>query len=808
MSRKSRHRAGLASSFAAVAAAATIGLLTAGSAAAVDTGTTVPDPQTTNVPYLAWAGEQIRLVKCFDAPAVDASNASAFDFSRVRAEFLVEDWSGDSSSKPQVEDPTVKLFFSRSRDQVCAQGDAISLDPGMARIELDVTDDAGVLGVLGGGPAQPVVKHQFLAGWMTINRPSLRELAASDFARSATAAATNVLGDPAGDGHFVAGAKPGILGVNVTGSMPMNAKWAALVGASTVTLPNDWSTLATALATDANPADANPAMRWDIHDNETDVEGHVLGSACGGGTLTAQDAVDNCLGGGPDGPFSRVFGDLSAAGTSVGPFDPLRANETLLSNGTLDAGDAPMPAARIDVSIAPNSGGPADIGGIGSLAPQSKAQSYSRDFTGNPTPHNLYAPFYSAYLPATAAPNDAASGIDGPATGNDFTGFLNADPQYRFWNIAYTFATNAGGATNCLRSSRDPQTATPMTNRGDFYQLPSGASSVAVYTDEHGEAQVRYVPGTGFYFNSLIQNGGAILNANGGCDLQNVGLLGTADISAVARYPYKPVDYPAMASNAVHKDVKSLWSKTLSYFPKGSGSANANARIVVAHAQDITGAPFADEVVCFSSDAESMTWFNGTIHGINLSGTGLARDPKGGHRLCVRTDANGNAAVEVLESNSVHVNVIADFANEGILRSIDVDFTTPGSTVANPGPSTTPGAPGTTTPSPSLIKKITPGLGPSGSNHSNVARVTFSRLVKRAHGHSYITVRVASRAGHVTIQLRLTLVTVSRHRDHAGRIHLSRIVRHRTITRTVSANRLVRITLPATVSAAKVVILH
>jgi hypothetical protein len=305
---------------------------------------------------------------------------------------------------------------------------------------------------------------------------------------------------------------------------------------------------------------------------------------------------------------------------------------------------------------------------------------------------------------------------------------------------------------------------------------------VAVYTDEHGEVQVRFVPGAGFYFNSLIKNGGAILNANGGCDLQNVGLLGTANISAVARYPYKPVDYPAMASNMVRKDVKSLWSKTLSYFPKGSGSANANARIVVAHAQDITGAPFTDEVVCFSSDAESMTWFNGTINGINLSGTHLGRDPKGGHRLCVRTDANGNAAIEVFESKSVHVNVIGDFTNEGILRGLDVDFTTPGSTVSNPGPSTTPGAPGTTTPSPSVIHKVTPGLGSPGPSHSNAARLTFSRLVMRTHGHSYITVRVASRARSVMIQLRLTLVTVSRDRDHAGKIRVSRIVLHRTIT--------------------------
>ncbi len=180
MSRKHKLKAGLASILATLGGAAALGMLSVGSAGAT---ATPPDPQTTNVPYLAWAGEQIRMVKCFEAPSVDATSGPKFNFSAVRAEFLVEDWSGDPNFKPQIEDPTVKLFFSRTRDQVCAQGDAIALDPGMARIELDVTDSAGVLGLpSGGGPADPMLKHQFLAGWMTLNDPSLKELAASDFA--------------------------------------------------------------------------------------------------------------------------------------------------------------------------------------------------------------------------------------------------------------------------------------------------------------------------------------------------------------------------------------------------------------------------------------------------------------------------------------------------------------------------------------------------------------------------------------------------------------------------------------------------
>ena len=129
---------------------------------------------------------------------------------------------------------------------------------------------------------------------------------------------------------------------------------------------------------------------------------------------------------------------------------------------------------------------------------------------------------------------------------------------------------------------------------------------MAVYTDNHGEAQVQYVPGEGFYFDSLIA-GGAIpaVNADGGCDLQSLynvpDSLGTSAITAVARYPFKPTDSPDVTSNTVTKSVTSLWSKTLGFDPKGTGPGDVNSRIVIAHAQDIDGTPFAGEVVCFSS---------------------------------------------------------------------------------------------------------------------------------------------------------------------------------------------------------------
>jgi hypothetical protein len=797
MRRKARLRAWTT---ALLALCATAGYAAVPSVASASNG---PDPQTTNVPYLAWAGEQVRLEKCFDASNVTADNAGSFDFSSVRAEFLVEDWSGTSQA-PQIEDPTVKLFYSYTLGEVCAMGDAISLDPGLARIELDVTDNAGVLGFPGWGPADPVLKHQFLAGWMTLNDPTLSELSSSDFASTAQSAAANFLGDPSGNGEFNPGNKPGILDVKVTGNLPLNGPLGPLVGASSVTLPNDWAQLANALATDSNPMDTNPASRWDISGDDSDYSLHSINSGCADAQSVSVDAIDNCTGGSDTGPFSTVFG-LSSANT-VGPYDPVRQQDTLLSNGTLDQWDAPMPAARIDVTIGQNSGGASDISGVGSLAPQSKDMSYSRDFTGNPTPDNLYAPFYNEYIPSTSANDgDASSGIDGPATGNDFVGFLNSDPEYHFWDIAYTLAKNTSVTTQCLRysASDDPQADSPTANPGDYYGTPSGASSVVVYTDEHGEAQAQYVPGEGYYFNSLIHNGSANVNADGGCDLQSLynvpDGLGTASITATAMYPYKSVDYPSMTSGSITKSVTSLWSKTLAYFPKGTGAANNNSRIVVAHAQDIDGTPFAGEVVCFSANGESMDWFNGTVDGINLSDTSPAADPKGTGtgRVCVTTDSNGNAAVEVLESNPVSVDVIADFTNEGILRDISVDYSTAGSSGGTPPPntsgSTSGGSTGTAPPSSSVLSSVAPTLLPTGSPavKSNKARITMLRLVTPARGQHYLLVKISSGSRSAKLRLRLVERVASAGGRHA------RITRTRVVT--ITTNRTVKVVVPASV---------
>ena len=102
------------------------------------------DPQTTNIPYLAWRGEQIRLVKCH--PDIGEAGASV--------DWLVESWTGPGE-KPQIETSTITGF------EDCVAADIVSLEPGLARVKLVVADEAGT----------PILKHQFLTIWMSLNTP-------------------------------------------------------------------------------------------------------------------------------------------------------------------------------------------------------------------------------------------------------------------------------------------------------------------------------------------------------------------------------------------------------------------------------------------------------------------------------------------------------------------------------------------------------------------------------------------------------------------------------------------------------------
>jgi hypothetical protein len=766
-----------------------------------------PNPLSTNVPYLAWRGEHVRLVKCTgDLPQSDIDAITAADtrsgpgiwFPDVKADVLVEDWSGLSDFQPQVAPGTVDLYLSN--DGLCVKADVISQKAGLAMLKLVVTLDQSspLYDVL--FPSEILGVHQFLAGWMNLESPSLTELP--------------VGGDAATLNSFTASDDPthdGVLRAQVTGNMPLGNNFSELGLGPSIQMPSGWPALAGALASDRNPDNSAPWFRWDIHDDTTLAEGHTAGSGCTTGvTLTAGDAVDNCNGDsrysrffdadGPAGPLTPISLGLSKAPT-IGPFDPQRPDETLLPDGALTADDAPMPAARIDVSIAPNSGAATDISGIGSLHRNDKAKFFSRDRvatanagSGATTPHNLYAPFYSAYIPATANSGydlfgDPVSGTDGPPQGNNFPGFLvgdgiggegdwaDTDNKYNYWDIAHVFSKATGGNTTCLRRID--------YNKPDFRQLPYGAQSVAVYTDEHGMAQVNYRPGTGAFYDNLATT----RNANGGCDLNGIDVLGTSTISASAKYPYQPTtDIAPKVSAPITKTVHSLFAKFLTAFPKGAGTDNANARIVVAHAQDVDGSGFGGETVCFvntsSHGAVQPYVYNGVnqrVFGVapgatfDVAGSSIAREQRP-DSVCMKTNAAGNAAVEVFESEGGTVDIVAFFVNEGLLRDLLVNFAAPappGGTPTPPPVTTSSGTPapagatgqpaenanGNSTPTASATTKALTTLGVKKAvKKASKAKVRFVRLVTSASGKRALVVRLS---GHGKARIRIRLYDAS-----------------------------------------------
>jgi hypothetical protein len=728
-----------------------------------------PDPQTTNIPYTAWAGTQLRLVKCDDA-LIGVRDSGL--------EMVVESWSGDANLRPTVFGASLTKLGGI--DGRCARANVVSLGDGLARIKLKAFE---------GARANEVLEHQFLAIWMRLGAPTIDEVGAADPTGGPAGSATEV-GDPAGDGAFVPSSNNGRVQVKVTGSFPH-----PLGPGGRFTLPNDWATIANALATSSDPVATSHAMRWDIHDDLLKTEQHVIGEC--GGTAVPVDAVDNCLGPrkieGYDadfGPFSRVFGDRvnGAEGQGAGPFDPLRP-QTLLSDGKLDAGDAPMPAARIDVEIAPNT--PGGINGAGALEKADKTEVYSRDGNGTGSPHNLYAPYYKQWLPGTAADevNPRSSGTDWSHQ-NNFP-FVPVT-LYDNWD-AYSLEFRPTVDTACNRlvafpggADADEPRTTPVD---DPAEVNGSVRRVALATDEHGEAQVEYEPfAGGFYYDNV----GAILNDNRGCDLQDVAVLGTSAITATAKYPGQPVDFPNTVSATLTKTVGNEFDKSLSYYPKGAGTANANARILVAHGQDVDGTPFSGERVCFYVDdeADSYRLFTGTTGPAAARfavDTDQAETPSGldPDVRCAYLDGNGNAALEVFNSDPQSINVIAEYVDEGLLRDRDIEFGTPGSGDPTPPPNTggepsTPptGGPGTSPPTKQqVVKTAGPSLVPAVTT-ARPASISKARIKKTKKGR-FLMVRVTSDKDTATLSVRLVA-------KRSGKVY-------KKVSKSIATNRTVKV---------------
>lgn len=691
------------------------------------------DPQEANIPYLAWTGENVKLARIFDwgfFPGLTDQSVAGLKEAGYEAELAVMNWTGDPAYKPTVINGTLGAngmyhgsFFYVRNGGLYASGVVVDDHPGIAKIKLFVTK---------GGD---LVKEQvFEVAFMTIVDPTLHEMSNADLA--AVSDEQPSLGDPNGDGVFVP--MPvvrdhklavltskwhdstatvndfglGYLQVKVKGTFP----FPNILGK--LTMPDDWAALAADPVYGAMTKDGPDPLAWDIH-------GHAAGHH-----WDSNDATP-------------LFGGH----LKIGPFDPLFPGDrsffdTMLPDGKLDATDAPMPADRIDVNIA--------AGGVGELVKVEKSDVYvmnghrewdGSSFIASDRSHweDLYAPFYEAFIPATA--REGGSGIDAANYAGNFPGFLVRDNPYEFWALVQHSSDNPDRATN-------PNTC--KDELGKIRQSPEDAiDHVTVYTDEHGEAIVGYNPDAGFYFTS---------DSNKRCDLGDGSarvLLGTSVIQATAVYPYEQSAGGSVATNTLTKSVYGLPMKQLTFTAKSSHEA-----IVTETIHDIYGNPVSGAEVQFSVEPTGPQL-------VKEIGGGPASSTTGS--IILTTNANGQAAVDVISTLKGKVDVLVEnlgtrVSGAGVLRDMMIDFSGSMPVVAGGGSVTTPTTPsgpsgggstttttvvtttaGTTTTTATVISKSTAKVS---------AKVTVAKIVVTKSGR-FVTVKVISPASKAKVMIKL-----------------------------------------------------
>ena len=217
-------------------------------------------PQTANVPYLAWVGEEVKLVAC--DPAISNGLPADTWHGFQQGVYSVEDWTGDQAyaSTPtfdgsEATNLTVTntggaYFFApndpaSADDKGCVSADIKSLHSGLAEVKLDVSQEGGDACIAGqdvancentpslyyelaGDTTRQVFSHQFVVIWMTPNAPTLSEESVSSLSgpsdqltslgtanATGTCPSTNspysdpsltnctgYVGDPSGNGEF------------------------------------------------------------------------------------------------------------------------------------------------------------------------------------------------------------------------------------------------------------------------------------------------------------------------------------------------------------------------------------------------------------------------------------------------------------------------------------------------------------------------------------------------------------------------------------------------------------------------------
>jgi hypothetical protein len=169
--------------FVAAVAALTIGVGTAGASVVVPSG--APDPGTTNIPYVAWAGETVKVVKCVRfLDTVSEAQAQSAISSPFGITAQVEDWSGDVNQKPiLLNQPNATIQDTSDGGlALCFSFEVTSQKAGLAVYKLAISNNIFPL-LLGGDVLD---EHQFLVIWMQDQAPVINEAAGAN------------LGDPTG----------------------------------------------------------------------------------------------------------------------------------------------------------------------------------------------------------------------------------------------------------------------------------------------------------------------------------------------------------------------------------------------------------------------------------------------------------------------------------------------------------------------------------------------------------------------------------------------------------------------------------
>jgi hypothetical protein len=764
-----------------------------------------PDPQVTNIPYVAWDGEEVQLVKCLP----DDNLPTSID-DRSNVEFIIEMWSGEDSvlNRPYVEESSISQFSGSGEDRDdanCVSANVVSRKPGLAVIQMvahtTTGDDRRVA----------ETKHDFLVIWMDLNNPTLVEVGPDEFPGAPDVCGAG--GSPE-DLELPLDVDLCRLEVVVTGSFPLGQNFSGMIDdgdpdTDTAVLPRDWKLLADNLAVDArvdpqddpdcvipaegvgiesliveespfrrldqsceeNPdpgaAQGGAGFLWDIHDAgpppinsgaeltydglhdpDNDTSNNRVDEDCGrqpgdvyDSNETLREPVDSCVQGRSTTPgsagelqfpylgssfspeeasdtslFSTIYGPSIGAG--IGPYDPQRYSETTFADRVVDAGDAPMPAAKVHVRIGDKADDPID--NAGRLEALLKSDLYDR---GESNSHRYFAPFYATYLPATEAADAGygreSSGIAGPrhynngaesgfldcgttADFNDDAGDGNSVPNESLTNEddSHSHAScNADSGEGYVREAGDPYVYWLFAhayneNRGGFNDCnspaggaepkPTGTDHVVVYTDEHGKAELLFRPFAGGFNRRVDSNGrcdpnpGPPTSPSGG---PTANPIGRARITAEAKYPYKPVYGQSLkVSNEIVKNIIGKGAKLLDCVPKlvvnpadldGPLVASDESAICFETITDDFGDPLSGVVVCFSQQSQQGSVGNTDVftrdqdafNGYPAVTAGDSSEDSKFGANCVVTGSNGVAAAEITSS----LDVCIDIKSENVL---------------------------------------------------------------------------------------------------------------------------------------------